>query len=244
MRRAGAAASSALFAAAKKAVPGATGREVDGAARTALGELGARPAAELVYDFPGALSVSVDDEAAHAPPSVRALLPGDLVKLDLVAELHGYYADCALSLALEPATTTARDLVGAARATLASAIASIRPDGLARDLGGLLERLAADRGYATMVELAGHGIGRAPHEAPDYLECFDNPSTTLRFERGMVLAVEVFLSAGSRSSELSRDGWTIVSSDASLVAQAEVTLVVNEGPPEILTPLEWWNDFC
>ena len=77
--------------------PGITTLQLDVIGRQALAASGARSAPELVYGFPAATCVSVNDEAAHGIPGDREVRDGDLVNIDVSAELGGYYADAGAS---------------------------------------------------------------------------------------------------------------------------------------------------
>ena len=66
--------------------PGITTAELDAIGARVLAEHGAESAPPKVYGFPGALCISVNEEAIHGIPGSRRLDAGDLVKLDLVAE--------------------------------------------------------------------------------------------------------------------------------------------------------------
>jgi len=238
--RAGIAAAETLREASLSAVAGATTGSIDLLVAERLAALGARSGPRLVYGFPGSLSASVNNEAAHAPPGARVLAAGDLVNLDLSVELGGYYADCALPIVVGgegegSSEGPARRLAAAALEVLAIAIAELRASMTARELGRLIEVEAARRGFVTLLGLGGHGVGRAPHEAPDHLPCHDDPAATAVFEEGRVLAIEVFLSSSDRLTRVAEDGWTLVTAPGNLVAQAERSVVVRRGPPKILT---------
>src|SRR5262249_26310257 len=91
--------------------PGITTAELDEMAARLLAEHGAESAPPKVYGFPGTLCISVNDEAIHGIPGNRVLQSGDLVKLDLVAEKDGYFADAALSLTAGAANDLAKSLI-------------------------------------------------------------------------------------------------------------------------------------
>src|SRR5438477_7305010 len=91
--------------------PGITTRELDRIGAGVLADEGAESAPPKIYGFPGALCISVNDEAIHGIPGRREIREGDLVKLDLVAEKDGYYADAAVTVIAGPASAAARDLV-------------------------------------------------------------------------------------------------------------------------------------
>lgn len=75
----------ALDAMAAAARPGITTAELDHIGSGVLEAHGAESAPPKVYGFPGAVCISVNDEAIHGIPGNRTLQTGDLLKLDLVA---------------------------------------------------------------------------------------------------------------------------------------------------------------
>jgi methionyl aminopeptidase len=83
--------------------------------------------------------------------------------------------------------------------------------------------------------LAGHGIGRHLHEAPDHVPDYSRPKDRRRFQPGMVLTLEPFLSTGPRFARQSQDGWTLVTEPGHFTAQYEHTLIITESHPIVLT---------
>src|SRR5690349_13262371 len=73
--------------------PGMTTAELDAVGEAFLKQHGARSAPQLTYNFPGCNCISINDEAAHGIPGPRVIQPGDLVNIDVSAELGGYFAD-------------------------------------------------------------------------------------------------------------------------------------------------------
>ncbi len=73
--------------------PGMTTAELDAVGERYLKQHGARSAPQLAYNFPGATCISVNDEVAHGIPGKRVIQAGDVVNIDVSAELDGYYAD-------------------------------------------------------------------------------------------------------------------------------------------------------
>ena len=70
---------------------GATTAEVDRAGELVLNRYGARSAPQVIYGFPGVNLISVNDEIVHGIPGERVLEPGDIVSLDVTAELNGCF---------------------------------------------------------------------------------------------------------------------------------------------------------
>ncbi len=215
-------------------VPGITTGELDAVGRAVFRRHGARSAPRLTYRFPGSTCISVNDEAAHGVPSLsRQLRAGDLVNLDISAELDGYFSDTGVSVAVGPVTLLAARLLEATRLAQADAMDAARAGARLRNIGRAVERQARRHGFCTIRNLFGHGIGRELHEGPQ-VPSVDGGQRTVLHE-GLVLAVEPFLSVSATHVVEGDDGWTLRTSDGSAVAQVEHTMVVRHGEPLVLT---------
>jgi methionyl aminopeptidase len=214
--------------------PGITTGELDAVGRDVFRSHGARSAPRVTYRFPGSTCISVNDEAAHGVPSLsRHLREGDLVNLDVSAELDGYYSDTGISVAVGQVAPVAQRLLDATKKAQADAMKAAQPGSRLRDIGRAVQRRARRHGFVTVNNLCGHGIGRGLHESPS-VPNFDDGSPG-RIHEGLVLAVEPFLSVSATHVVEDPDGWTLRTSDGSLVAQFEHTIVVRNGGPVILT---------
>ncbi len=215
-------------------VPGITTGELDAIGRDVFRRHGARSAPRLTYRFPGSTCISVNDEAAHGVPSLsRHLRAGDLVNLDISAELDGYFSDTGISVGVGPVASVATRLLEATRQAQADAMDAARPGARLRDIGRAVERRARRHGFCTIRDLYGHGIGRGLHEGPQVPSVDDGQRTVLH--EGLVLAVEPFLSVSATHVVEGDDGWTLRTSDGSAVAQFEHTMVVQQAGPLVLT---------
>ena len=147
--------------------PGITTGELDAVGRDVFRRHGARSAPRITYRFPGSTCISVNDEAAHGVPSLsRHLRAGDLVNLDVSAELDGYFSDTGISVAVGPVAPMATRLLEATKQAQADAMAAAQPGARLRDIGRAVERRARRHGFCTIRNLNGHGIGRGLHEGP------------------------------------------------------------------------------
>jgi methionyl aminopeptidase len=223
-----------LDAAAAAVRPGVTTCELDRIGSRVLGEYGAESAPPKVYGFPGALCISVNDEAIHGIPGGRVIQAGDLVKLDLVAEKDGYFADAAVTVRAGAVSPEAESLARCAESAFRRALRVTRPGHRVHDIGREVESEARRNGFSVMRELCGHGVGRAIHEAPTVPNYYD-PAHRTRLTEGLVITIEPILAAGRGRGLLQRDGWTIRTADGSLSAHYEHTVVVTRGAPLLLT---------
>jgi methionyl aminopeptidase len=232
--RAGRVVAEARQAMVEAVAPGTTTGELDAVGREVFRRHGARSAPRVTYHFPGSTCISINDEAAHGIPSLkRQLRSGDLVNLDISAELDGYFSDTGISVAVGEVSATAKRLLEATELAQRDAMDSAQPGSQLRDLGRAVEKRAKRHGFRVIKNLNGHGIGRGLHEEPT-VPSIDNGQRMILRE-GLVLAIEPFLSVSSDHVIDDEDGWTLRTSDGSLVAQFEHSIVVTHDGPLVLT---------
>ncbi len=221
------------------AKPGVTTGYLDRIARMYFESRGARSAPEKDYRFPGATCISVNEEVAHGIPGARILKKGDLLNLDVSLELNGYYADAGITLVVGGSETDFKKgkLIRSSEEILQAALTSVKAGMPLSSIGFLIESMANNQGYKVIRNLAGHGIGRRLHEYPDHILNYGDPSDRRVLTKGLVIAVETFISEKSEYTVQQNDGWTLQCPDRSLVAQFEHTVVVTENEPVILTQL-------
>ncbi|MCC3158272.1 type I methionyl aminopeptidase [Hymenobacter sp. 15J16-1T3B] len=219
------------------AQPGMSTLELDEYGGRLLTALGARSAPRLTYGFPGWTCISVNQEVAHGIPSARKVLQeGDLINIDVSAEMGGYWADNGGSFVLGADLHNHRPLVEASRQILRTALSRIRGGVRIADIGGLIDAEARKAGFRVIKNLVGHGVGRSLHEEPSEIPCYYDRHNLKRFKKNSVVAVETFISTrASLAHQLNNDGWTLATKDGSFVAQHEHTVVVTDGQPLILT---------
>ncbi len=213
---------------------GVTTRELDAIGAEALKTRGARSAPASLYRFPGATCISVNEEVAHGIPSDRVIRRGDLVNIDVSAELEGYFADTGFTVPVGLEAGRLVDLCACSRRALRSALRAARAGEPLNRVGAAVEREARASGFSTLRNLAGHGIGRVLHEAPEILSYYE-PRQRGRFGLGMAVAIETFVSTGGTFAEETGDGWTLVADDGGYVAQYEHTVVITDGEPMVMT---------
>ncbi len=214
--------------------PGITTGELDAIAAGVFAAHGGRSGPILTYDYPGSICISVGDEVVHGVPGRRRLRGGDIVTLDVAAELGGYHADAATTVPVGRVGRRAELLMAAARDALAAGIDAAQPGAGLREVGAAVQRTARARGYHIIPELTGHGIGRAMHEAPTVYN-WPAPAADLVLAPGLVFTIEPMITAGSPRIVLDRDGWTVRTADHGLSSHEEHTIMVAEGGPVILT---------
>lgn len=215
--------------------PGMTTAELDGIGNKLLDRYGARSAPQLAYDFPGATCISVNEEAAHGVPGPRIIREGDVVNVDVSAELDGYFADTGGTRVVPPSTPTKNLLCHATKLALSDAMKQARAGNRLNRVGQAVQRVAKTYRLKTIKNLAGHGVGRSLHEDPESIVGYFEPRDPRVLREGMVIAIEPFLSTKSTHVEEAADGWTLVGAKDNLSAQYEHTLIVTRNDPIILT---------
>lgn len=235
LRAAGRAVARTLAEMAEAIEPGATTRALDAIGAAALARQGARSAPRCVYDFPGETCISVNEEAAHGIPGDRVLAPGDVINIDVSAELDGYFGDTGATFVVPPSTPLKDRLRDAAREALARAMAEARAGARLNRIGRAIECTAEAAGFTTLRDLGSHGVGRGLHEDPRFIPNYHDPMDLRRLVDGLVITIEPFVSTGATGCRTARDGWTLVSGPGNLSAQFEHTLVIRRGEPLVTT---------
>lgn len=236
MQKAGTAVASTLRQMIDYAKPGMTTRELDEFGAKILSNFGAKSAPYVTYGFPGSTCISVDKEFCHGIPSEkRVLKEGDLINIDVSAELDGFWADNGASFVVGEDIYQHQKLVNASKEILLKTINGIKGGVKIADIGNLMETEAKKRGYRVIKNLGGHGIGRSLHEEPDELLNYRNRFDHRRFKKNSVVAIETFISTSSSQAVELNDGWTMVGDRGGYMAQHEHTIVITDGKPIILT---------
>jgi methionyl aminopeptidase len=222
---------------------GMTTKELDEFGANILKNFGANSAPFMTYKFPGWTCISVNNEFCHGIPSDKRILKeGDLINIDVSAELDGFWSDNGNSFVLGRDIYQHQKLVEASKEILHKAISHIKGGVKISDIGFLMENEAKKRGYKVIKNLGGHGIGRSLHEQPDELLNYRNRYDQRRFKKNSVVAIETFISTASSQAVELKDGWTMVGDKGGFMAQHEHTIVITDAKPIVLTQMNGvWN---
>ncbi|MCT3733163.1 type I methionyl aminopeptidase [Elizabethkingia anophelis] len=215
---------------------GMSTKELDNYGANILESFGAKSAPLLTYNFPGYTCISVGHEFCHGIPSEnRILQEGDLINIDVSAELNGYWADNGASFVISIDLHQHQKLVDASKDILNKAISRIKGGVKISDIGYLMETEAKKRGYRVIKNLAGHGVGKSLHEQPDEILNYRNKNDQRRFRKNTVVAIETFISTTSTYAEEQNDGWTMTGNKGGYMAQHEHTILITDTKPVVLT---------
>lgn len=215
--------------------PGITTRELDQIGRRMLEMEGARSAPELTYGFPGATCISIGPDVAHGIPDDRQVQAGDLINIDVSAELDGFFGDTGASFAVPPVSPKVERLCRDGRRALWTGIRAVRAGGELNAPGRQIEAFARKNGYSLVRNLASHGVGGALHEEPKEIPTWREPSDRRRIPEGLVFTLEPFLSLGADWVEETGDGWTLRPLGHEPTVQYEHTLVATRTGAVVVT---------
>lgn len=208
--------------------------ELDDVGATVLRRHGAVSAPKRIYGFPGHTCISLNDEIVHGIPGNRVLHRGDIVKIDVTAELGGYIADAATTVLLPPVDPEAVRLKNSAVAALKAACDVAKHGRLVSIIGRAVESRARRDGFAVARGLCGHGVGRHIHEPPD-VPNYENQLSRDRLTLGLVIAVEPMLLASPSRAVDAGDGWTVRTENGCAAVHEEHTIVITRGAPIVVT---------
>jgi methionyl aminopeptidase len=219
------------------AAPGMSTADLDRYAEKRIRELGATPSFKGYHGFPASICASINDQVVHGIPGERQVIrDGDLVKVDTGAYFEGFHGDSCVTIPVGAgASEAAHRLSRVAQESLMKGLATVRAGSTLLELAGAVQDHVEAHGYAVVEDYTGHGVGRNLHEEPSVFNfrTRDLPNMVLR--AGMTLAVEPILNAGSKACRTLKDRWTVVTTDGSLSAQWEHTIVVTSDGCDILT---------
>ena len=234
MRRAGKITAAARALARDMVKPGVTTQQIDKAVYHFIKSQGATPSFLNYNGYPASVCVSVNDEIIHGIPGKRMLKEGDIVSVDVGAYIGGFHGDCAGTYPCGQVSDQALDLI---RVTQQSCFEGVKFAGEGyrlSDISHAVQEYVESHGYSVVREYVGHGIGRRMHESPE-VPNFGNPGHGPRLLRGMTIAVEPMVNAGSAAIRQMSDGWTVKTADGRNAAHYENTILITDGDPELLT---------
>ncbi|MDK1313660.1 type I methionyl aminopeptidase [Pseudoalteromonas sp. R96] len=197
--------------------------------------LGAIPASKGQYGYPYSINTSVNEVVCHGMPNAKHVIDDrDILNIDITLKHQGYIADSSKMYVMPNASDAAQTLVNNTVKALWRGITQVKPGATLGDIGHAIGTFARLKGLSVVREYCGHGIGTEMHEAPEVLH-FGRPGTGLKLIPGMTFTIEPMLNQGSHRVKTLKDGWTVVTRDRALSAQAEHTLLVTPTGFEVLT---------
>ncbi|MCJ8328520.1 MAG: methionyl aminopeptidase [Lentisphaeria bacterium] len=192
-------------------------------------------AAPLNYlGFPKSTCTSINEVVCHGIPEDRALVDGDIVNVDVTCILDGFYGDASRMFIIGKVSSEAKRLVEVSRECLEIGIQQVKPGNTFGDIGYHIQQHAESHKFSVVRKFTGHGVGVEFHEPPE-VQHVGQPGQGPVMHPGMVFTIEPMINAGTYDCKILSDNWTAVTTDNSLSAQWEHTLVVTETGVDILT---------
>lgn len=213
---------------------GVTTLALDQMAGQMIADAGALSAPRKVYNFPGNICLSLNDEAVHGIPSQRVIKPGDVVKVDVTVESEGWITDACRTVLVEPVDPKASALARCSETALIKALSLARHGRAIWEIGLAIETVVKKSGFKVLRQLCGHGVGKSIHEAPVVPNFYDRRYSD-RLKAGMVITIEPILAMSTEEIVTDPDGWTLRTKDGSLSTHFEHSLLITEREPLILT---------
>ena len=234
MRLAGKITAAARALAREMVKPGVTTQQIDKAVFHFIREQGAIPSFLHYNGYPASVCISVNDEIIHGIPGKRVLREGDIVSVDVGAYIGGFHGDCAGTYPCGQVSDEALRLIRVTQDSFFEGLKFAREGYRLSDISHAVQTFVEANGYSVVREYVGHGIGRNMHEAPE-VPNYGKPGHGPRLLRGMTLAVEPMVNAGTAAIKQMSDGWTVKTADGKYAAHYENTILITAGDPELLT---------
>ena len=217
--------------------PGVTTKEIDKAVHDFIVSQGATPSFLNYSGYPASACISVNNTVIHGIPDGRVLQEGDIVSVDVGAYLEGFHGDCAATFACGKISPQAQKLIDVTRQSFFEGIKFARQGNRVSDISHAVQSYVEENGFSVVRAFIGHGVGRDLHEEPE-VPNYGKPGRGPRLIKGMTIAVEPMVNAGTFEVQVLKDGWTTVTADGKLSAHYENTVLITDGEPEILTVTE------
>jgi methionyl aminopeptidase len=234
MRIACNAAAEILAAVAREVQPGRTTADLNDVAAALMEKFGGKSPFLGYKGYPGHICVSVNEEVVHGIPSQRRVQYGDIVSLDVGIIVNGFVGDNATTVAVGVVEGRTQRLLRVTEQALSAGIAAARAGNRVSDISRAIQTMVEANGFSVVREFVGHGVGRKMHEEPQ-IPNYVGSGTDPKLKRGMTLAIEPMVNAGSHEVVMLSDGWTVVSADGAPSAHFEHTVLVTDGDAEVLT---------
>ena len=184
--------------------------------------------------FPKSICTLVNHVICHGIPSDKRLKRGDIINIDVTVIKDGYHGDNSRMFHVGEPSILAKRICDVAREAMFAGIELVKPGVQLGDIGYAIQQHAENSNFSVVREYCGHGIGKGFHEEPQVLH-YGRPKTGMKIQEGMTFTIEPMINAGKKETRLLADNWTVVTSDHSLSAQWEHTILVTADGHEILT---------
>ena len=218
--------------------PGISTYEINRIAEKVIYDAGGTCPCKGYYDYPAGTCVSVNDTLIHGIPSKKIILhEGDIVSLDVVANLKGYCADATRTFLVGICKDNVKQILDVCQKAFYEGIKEAKPGNHVGDISASIQHYVESHGYNVARDFTGHGIGKGMHEDPA-VPNYGIKGTGPLLQKGMALAIEPMILEGKKETRVLGDGWTVKSRDGKLTCHYENTIIITEEGCEIITLTE------
>lgn len=187
--------------------------------------------------YPAATCISINEEVVHGIPSKNKILKeGDIVSLDIVTDLDGYFGDAAVTFPVGKIEERYQRLIDVTRKSRDLGIEQAIKGNTLGDIGYAIQSFCEPKGYSIVRDFCGHGVGFEIHEDP-YVMNYGKKGTGMKIEEGLVIAIEPMVNMGTHKVKIQKDGWTVRTVDRKRSAHFEHSIAIVDGKPLILSEL-------
>ncbi|MBN9309420.1 type I methionyl aminopeptidase [Devosia sp.] len=234
MRKAGRLTAEALDLLVDAVRPGVTTAALDRLAYEFARDHNAIPATLFYKGYRHSTCTSINHVVCHGIPDERPLREGDIVNIDLTLIVDGWYGDSSRMYPVGEISRKAERLIEVTYQSLEAGIAAARPGNTTGDIGAAIQVLAEAERMSVVRDFVGHGVGQLFHDEPNIMH-FGVPGTGVPLKPGMIFTIEPMINLGRPHVKILADGWTAVTRDRTLSAQAEHSIGITETGAEIFT---------
>jgi methionyl aminopeptidase len=217
-----------------QAAPGVTTADLEDEARRLMREHGVESAFNGYRGYPGYICTSVNEEIVHGIPGSRRLVEGDVVSVDVGIRHEGFIGDTARTVPVGQVDELKQRLLDVGARCLEAAIEQMGQDHRLGDVSHAVQATAEAAGFSVVRDFVGHGVGREMHEEPK-VPNYGRPGTGPVLGRGLVIAIEPMVNAGTHETRVLEDGWTAVTADGRPSVHFEHMVAVTRDGRKVLT---------
>lgn len=234
MRKAGRIAREVIDTAIRSVRPGITTNSIDELVHAEVIKRDSYPSPLNYNGFPKSVCTSVNEIICHGIPDSTVLMEGDIINIDVTIFHDGVHGDCSETVFVGKVSDEVRDLVKTTHECWMAAIDICKPGVPYSKIGGVIEDYTKPKGYSTVKEFCGHGVGRVFHSYPNILH-YKNTQNAGIMAVGHTFTIEPMICMKSAKPVVWPDDWTAATSDGLQTAQFEHTLLITETGVEMLT---------
>ncbi len=214
---------------------GMTTKQLDKIAYDFITGCGAQPSFLGYGGYPASICVSIDDMVVHGIPSEDIVIrKGQIVSVDVGVIYNGWQGDAARTFMIGEVSEEKKKLVQVTKECFFKAVENLKDGTPLGDVGASVQNHAESNGFSVVRALVGHGIGREMHEDPS-VPNYGKKGTGIRLKKGMTIAIEPMINAGTYQVDFMADGWGVRTKDRRPSAHYENTVAITENGVEILT---------